>query len=130
MPGTDSNSGRCSLLYHSLNSGACWGSISTYTIKIPRPFCAMFPASSVNVAVIVLPRLVGARSSRLEPGETRDPNWGPSWFRRQDHAHDGIRGYTRVWQDFTGHRASAKVLPSTHRETAMPVYEKGDVRIR
>src|SRR5579883_1131653 len=44
MPGTDSNSGRCSLLYHSLNSFASLVSISTYTMKIPRPFCAMFPS--------------------------------------------------------------------------------------
>src|SRR5690242_17937857 len=67
MPGTDSNSGRCSLLYHSLNSCTCWASISTYTMKIPRPFCAMFPSPLWSVAVIVLPRLVGTRSSRLEP---------------------------------------------------------------
>src|SRR5215212_6635747 len=59
MPGTDSNSGRCSLLYHSLNSGACWASISTYTRKIPRPFCAMFPSPHCSVAAIVWPRLVG-----------------------------------------------------------------------
>src|SRR4029077_12564162 len=48
MPGTDSNSGRCSLLYHSLNSGTSLASISTYTIKIPRPLCGMFPISSVK----------------------------------------------------------------------------------
>src|SRR5438270_10306483 len=48
MPGTDSNSGRCSSLYHLLNSCTCWASISTYTMKIPRPFCAMFSVSSVK----------------------------------------------------------------------------------
>src|ERR1700722_15188446 len=63
MPGTDSNSGRCSLLYHSLNSCTCWPSISTYTMKIPRPFCAMFPSPLWSVAAILLPRLVGTRSS-------------------------------------------------------------------
>src|SRR6266852_2863696 len=67
MPGTNSNSGRCSLLYHSLNSCTCWASISTYTMKIPRPFCAMCPSPLCSVAAIVLPRLVGTRSSRLEP---------------------------------------------------------------
>src|SRR5437762_5248960 len=65
MPGTDSNSGRCSLLYHSLNSCTCWASISTYTMKIPRPFCAICP-SPLSVAAILLPLLVGTRSSRLE----------------------------------------------------------------
>src|SRR6266446_8502963 len=44
MPGTASNSGRCSVLYHSLNSWSCSASISTYTKKIPRPFCAMGPS--------------------------------------------------------------------------------------
>src|SRR5262249_54696952 len=68
MPGTDSNSGRCSLLYHSLNSCTCWVSISTYTMKIPRPFCAMFPFPLLSIAAIVLPRLVGTRSARQEPG--------------------------------------------------------------
>src|ERR1700751_4274739 len=67
MPGTDSNSGRCSSLYHLLNSCTCWASISTYTMKIPRPFCAMFPFPLLSVAAVVLPRLVGPRSSRLEP---------------------------------------------------------------
>src|SRR5512133_457960 len=67
MPGTDSNSGRCSLLYHSLNSSTCWASISTYTMKIPRPFCAICPSPLWSVAAILLPRLVGTRSSRLEP---------------------------------------------------------------
>src|SRR6266852_2595222 len=71
MPGTDSNSGRCSLLYHSLNSCTCWASISTYTMKIPRPFCAMCPSPLCSVAAIVLPRLVGTRSSRLEPRRDR-----------------------------------------------------------
>src|SRR6267143_3984952 len=36
-------------------------------MKIPRPFCAMFPSPLWSVAAIVLPRLVGTRSSRLEP---------------------------------------------------------------
>src|ERR1700739_1877489 len=36
MPGTDSNSGRCSLLYHSLNSCTFWASISTYTMNITQ----------------------------------------------------------------------------------------------
>src|SRR3984893_11247466 len=67
MPGTDSNSGRFSLLYHSLNSCTCWASISTYTMKIPRPFCAICPSPLWSVAAILLPRLVGTRSSRLEP---------------------------------------------------------------
>src|ERR1700722_14271873 len=68
MPGTDSNSGRCSLLYHSLNSCTCWASISTYTMKIPRPFCAICPSPLGSVAALLLPRLVGTRSSRLEAG--------------------------------------------------------------
>src|SRR6266478_1340758 len=67
MPGTDSNSGRCSLLYHSLNSCTWGASISTYTMKIPRPFCAICPSPLWSVAAILLPRLVGTRSSRLEP---------------------------------------------------------------
>src|SRR5882757_4638220 len=66
MPGTDSNSGRCSLLYHSLNSSTCWAPISTYTMKIPRPFCAICPSPLWSVAAILLPPLVGARSARLE----------------------------------------------------------------
>src|SRR5438046_3365030 len=66
MPGTDSNSGRCSLLYHSLNSCTCWASISTYTMKIPRPFCAICPSPLWSVAAILLPLLVGTRSARLE----------------------------------------------------------------
>src|SRR6266403_3622074 len=66
MPGTDSNSGRCSLLYHSSNSCTCWASISTYTMKIPRPFCAICPSPLWSVAGILLPLLVGTRSSRLE----------------------------------------------------------------
>src|SRR4051794_29276367 len=66
MPGTDSNSGRCSLLYHSLNSSTCWASISTYTMKIPRPFCAIGPSPLWSVAAILLTLLVGSRSSRLE----------------------------------------------------------------
>jgi hypothetical protein len=32
------------VLYHALNSWSCWASISTYTKKIPRPFCAMGPS--------------------------------------------------------------------------------------
>src|ERR1700730_18060398 len=67
MPGTDSNSGRFSLLYHSLNSCTCWASISTYTMKIPRPFCAICPSPLWSAPAILLPRLVGTRSSRLEP---------------------------------------------------------------
>src|SRR5712691_11352943 len=74
MPGTDSNSGRCSVLYHALNSCTCWASISTSYMKIPRPFWAMCPSPLYNVAAIVLPRLVGTRSSRLEPRrDTRHP---------------------------------------------------------
>src|SRR5262249_34889411 len=74
MPGTDSNSGRCSVLYHSLNSCTCWASISTYTMKIPRPFWAMCPSPLYSVAAIVLPRLVGPQSSRPEPRrDTRHP---------------------------------------------------------
>src|ERR1700719_2590355 len=66
MPGTDSNSGRCSLLYHLLNSCTCWASISTYTMKIPRPFCAICLSPLWSVVAILLPRLVGTRSSRPE----------------------------------------------------------------
>src|SRR5262249_7326131 len=68
MPGTDSNSGRCSLLYHLLNSCTCWVSISTYTMKIPRPFFAMLPSPLLSIAAIILPGLVGTRSSRLGSG--------------------------------------------------------------
>src|SRR5262249_39187748 len=76
MPGTDSNSGRCSSLYHLLNSCTCWVSISTYTMKIPRPFCAMCPYSLRSVAAIVLPRLFDTGPHVWSPGETRDTNWG------------------------------------------------------
>src|SRR5438105_15419253 len=34
-----------SSLYHLLNSCSCWASISTYTMKIPRPFCAISVSS-------------------------------------------------------------------------------------
>src|SRR5271170_7941235 len=71
MPGTDSNSGRCSLLYHSLNSGASLASISTYTMKIPRPFCAMFPSPLCSVAAIVWPRLLGTGPHAWEPREIK-----------------------------------------------------------
>src|SRR5262249_21208219 len=66
MPGTDSNSGRCSSLYHLLNSGTCGVSISTYTMKIPRPFCAMDPSPwAAHPHVLCL--VAGTRFSRLEP---------------------------------------------------------------
>src|SRR2546423_12815129 len=49
MPGTASNSGRCSVLYHALNSWSCSASISTYTKKIPLPFCATYPSPLLQI---------------------------------------------------------------------------------
>src|SRR5271156_684242 len=89
MPGTDSNSGKCSLLYHSLNSCTCWASISTYTMKIPRPFCAMCPSPLWSVAAIVLPRLVGTRSSRLEPRRDTRHQLGSHLSKRRHTKHHG-----------------------------------------
>src|ERR1700730_15155846 len=89
MPGTDSNSGRCSLLYHSLNSCTCWASISTYTMKIPRPFCAICPSPLWSVAAIVLPRLVGTRSSRLEPRRDTRHQLGSHLSTRRHTKHHG-----------------------------------------
>src|SRR5258707_10631211 len=76
MPGTDSNSGRCSLLYHSLNSCTCWASISTYTMKIPRPFCAICPSPLWSEAAILCLVLLAPGPHAWSPGETRDTNWG------------------------------------------------------
>src|SRR5438874_6201933 len=76
MPGTDSNSGRCSLLYHSLNSCTCWASISTYTMKIPRPFCAICPSPLWSEAAILCLVLLAPGPHAWSPGETRGTNWG------------------------------------------------------
>src|ERR1700733_13581904 len=102
MPGTDSNSGRCSLLYHLLNSCTCWASISTYTMKIPRPFCAMFPSPLRNVAAIVLPRLVGTRSSRLEPRRDTRHQLGShlslNLYRRRPCSFPGVIPVIDIWR--------------------------------
>src|SRR5262249_48633404 len=89
MPGTASNSGRCSWLYHALNSCTCWASISTYTIKIPRPFWAMDPSPLSSSVAIVLPRLVGPRSSHPEPRSDTRHQLGSHLSTRRHTKHHG-----------------------------------------
>src|SRR5262247_3120153 len=69
MPGTASNSGRCSVLYHSLNSLSCWVSISTYTKKIPLPLWAIGLSSLSCIVAIVLRRRVCTRQDACSPGK-------------------------------------------------------------
>src|SRR3954470_15247680 len=96
MPGTDSNSGRCSLLYHSLNSGASLASISTYTMKIARPLCAMSPSPLCSVTANVRPRLVGTGPQPADSCVLAEP--GPA-----THEFAVVRHYRRGWPAFAGH---------------------------
>src|SRR5262249_16699068 len=87
MPGTASSSGRCSALYHSLNSLSCLASMSTYTRKMPLPFFATFypfcceePPSSYETRLRANVLRVSAESTKPNQAGPCCSALGPNWF--------------------------------------------------
>src|SRR5713226_5593974 len=125
MPGTDSNSGRCSLLYHSLNSCTCWASISTYTMKIPASF-----TSQITVLCNYVPPLLWlmCRNNRNRGGTDRHEIHATARYRHcspRPHCRASVSESGGVRGDHSDSQVLSR-LALVHLQTALAV----DVALR